>query len=327
MGVGEGCENIFHIDKTTNRRGMWVNTWAYQRLPASLNQHMFHMEHPATQHALRPPNQDRIVTYLDRLSDDSPNSLLLEGGDAATRFALALYWTALLNCPAGRPPCSRCPTCLQIEELVFRDMKLLDGREGQILIDDVRKVRALMGQSPHGAGKRVIILAEAQSMDAPAANVLLKSMEEPGPGNVFVLLAPQRGTLLPTLVSRSFVLTLPWQKNSEVTEEIQEWEQALLRFLDTGQGWFVRTGKKNCMDGNLAKKMLLHWQRGVVLYSKGEDTTLLGRYLKGRKGSLPFDKLENVLAHGLASLDKRVNPALVMDWVAVRFWKTIQGKG
>ncbi len=273
-----------------------------------------------------PLGQDRIIRYLDTLSDAPPNVLLLEGGDAATRFSLGLYWTARLNCPATRPPCSDCPTCLQIQELVFRDMEVLDGRDGQILIEDVRKVRALMSRPPNGRGKRVIILAEAQYMDAPAANVLLKSMEEPGPGNVFVLLVPQRGILLPTLVSRSCVLTLPWRKSTGVSKEILEWEQALLTFLDTGQGWFARTGKKNLVDGNLARAMLLACQQGVLLAAKGATSTALSRYLTQKDRTLSPERIEPLLLHGLDCLEKRVNPALVMDWVAVRLWKMVQGQ-
>ncbi len=281
------------------------------------------MEHPEKQNMLKPVGQERITRYLDILAENPPHSLLLEGGNSASRFSLALYWTALLNCPEARRPCSYCPTCLQIQEQVFRDMEIVDGRETQILVEHVRHVRSLMGQPPHGEGRRVILLAEAQNMDPPAANVLLKSMEEPGPGNVFVLLAPQRGTLLPTLVSRSFVLTLPWQQSLECSEEIAEWEEAMILFLDTGQGWFARTGKKNSVDANLAKRLLLRYQRGVVLYSRGEEGTALCSFLKAGKTPLSFDRLENVLAHGLAALEKRVNPALVLDWVAVRFWRAM----
>jgi DNA polymerase-3 subunit delta' len=279
------------------------------------------MEHPEQNNLLKPLGPERIVRYLDILAENPPHSLLLEGGDSASRFSMAQYWTALLNCREARRPCSSCPTCLQIQEQVFRDMEIVDGRETQILGEHVRNVRSLMGQPPHGEGRRVIILAEAQNMDPPAANVLLKSMEEPGPGNVFVLLAPQRGTLLPTLVSRSFVLTLPWRESSSCSDGIVEWEEALVAFLRTGQGWFSRTGKKNNVDADLAKRLLLRCQKGVILYSKGEEGTALSRCLKAGNRSLPFDRLENVLAHGLAALDKRVNPALVLDWVAVRFWR------
>jgi DNA polymerase-3 subunit delta' len=206
-------------------------------------------------------------------------------------------------------------------------MEIVDGREAQILVEHVRNVRSLMGQPPHGSGMRVIILAEAQNMDPPAANVLLKSMEEPGPGNVFVLLAPQRGMLLPTLVSRSFVLTLPWVQGSQGSEEIMEWEEALIRFVTTGQGWFSRTGKKNSVDANLAKRLLLRCRKGLVLFARGEEGTPLCAWLKTAAKAPSFDRLETVLAHGLAALDKRVNPTLVLDWVAVRFWMAVHSGG
>ncbi len=266
---------------------------------------------------IRPAGQEKIIRYLDTLSQNPPSSILLEGGDSAVRFSLGLYWTARLNCPEPSAPCETCPVCLQVKEQVFRDMEVLDGRQGQILIEDVRKVRTLMSRPPQSRGTRVIILAEAQNMDAPAANVLLKSMEEPAPGNVFILLAPQRGTLLPTLVSRSFVLTLPWKQQTHVAENVLEWETALLHFLTTQQGWFARTGKKNNVDGNLAQHLLLRLQRGVLLASRGETSTALSHYL-AQQPSLPRDRMGSILSHGLACLEKRANPALVLDWVAVR---------
>ena len=105
---------------------------------------------------------------------------------------------------------------------------MLDGREGSIKIETVRELRTILGEAPRGDGKRVVILAEAQSLGVEAANALLKSLEEPRPGVCFLLLAPQRERLLPTLVSRGWVVTLAWpEAGTPSTPELFQWEEAL----------------------------------------------------------------------------------------------------
>lgn len=154
--------------------------------------------------------QERVRAALNKLASDPPQVLILEGGSVAERFSVALWHAARLNCPEGRPPCLHCPACLQIGANLFHDLYVLDGREGSIKIETVRELRTILGEAPRGDGKRVVILAEAQSLGVEAANALLKSLEEPRPGVCFLLLAPQRERLLPTLVSRGWVVTLAW---------------------------------------------------------------------------------------------------------------------
>ncbi|MFQ6994408.1 hypothetical protein [Bilophila wadsworthia] len=143
--------------------------------------------------------QERVRAALNKLASDPPQVLILEGGSVAERFSVALWHAARLNCPEGRPPCLHCPACLQIGANLFHDLYVLDGREGSIKIETVRELRTILGEAPRGDGKRVVILAEAQSLGVEAANALLKSLEEPRPGVCFLLLAPQRERLLPTL--------------------------------------------------------------------------------------------------------------------------------
>ncbi len=136
--------------------------------------------------------QSRVRAALDKLAADPPQVLILEGGSAEERFSVALWHAARLNCPENPSPCLCCPSCLQIGAGLFHDLYLLDGREGSIKIETVRELRTILGEAPRGEGKRVVILAEAQSLGVEAANALLKSLEEPRPGVCFLLLAPQQ---------------------------------------------------------------------------------------------------------------------------------------
>ena len=139
---------------------------------------------------------------------------------------------------------------------------MLDGREGSIKIETVRELRTILGEAPRGDGKRVVILAEAQSLGVEAANALLKSLEEPRPGVCFLLLAPQRERLLPTLVSRGWVVTLAWpEAGTPSTPELFQWEEALAEFMASGQGWLDKTSGKGAVDAALARRIVLSVQK------------------------------------------------------------------
>lgn len=160
---------------------------------------------------LSSPRETRALGFFRSLAGSPPPQvLLLEGGGQEERKLAAFYWAALLNCPERSAPCLACPVCLRLFSRTHRDLLYFDGSLGSIKIDEVRGLRSIIGEAPREAVKRVIILAEAQSLTEAAANAMLKSLEEPCSGTVFVLLAPQRERLLPTLVSRSWVLTLAW---------------------------------------------------------------------------------------------------------------------
>jgi DNA polymerase-3 subunit delta' len=77
-----------------------------------------------------------------------------------------------------------------------------------IPIDEVRKLRSFLS---HSAGKdtwRVVIVDEANELNVNAANALLKSLEEPPPRTVFLLVSSAPGRLLPTIRSRCRALSL-----------------------------------------------------------------------------------------------------------------------
>ncbi|BBD09723.1 DNA polymerase III subunit delta' [Desulfovibrio ferrophilus] len=274
-----------------------------------------------------PNNQIRIKDLMDRLADDPPQVLLLEGGTVDEREALALYWATRLNCHCEGSACGDCVVCKQIHDRVHADLRICDGREAKIKIDDVRELKHLFGQPPRGDGKRVVIFNEAQELTQQAANALLKSLEEPSQGTVFLLLTPQREWLLPTLVSRSWVLTLAWPSETRTPEDIREWQKALMAFWRTGKGWFKRTSAKGAVDKDIAMSVVLACQHEVArtLIGKGGSDMSDG-FAKVRPASLK--KIDLALAHAqdTLSIPTPVNPALVLDWLATRIYGVIREK-
>ncbi len=272
--------------------------------------------------------QSGALARLDALAVSPPQSLLIEGGNVGERLAASLYFALCLNCVQSGGdspgPCLECPNCLRILGGLHRDLFFLDGRAGSIKIDEVRALRPFLGEAPREARKRAVIFREAQAMGDAAANSLLKSLEEPRPHTVFMLLAPQRERLLPTLVSRSWVLTLPWPHNFDAEEEaVIHWGLALLEFLQSGRGWMSRTSRRESVDADLARRILILCRRALVLSLSGRAKGPQGTPLAVELAALAPARqrmLDEILAECEDSLNYMVNPALVLDWLATRIF-------
>ena len=288
------------------------------------------------------PRHERAFSFLRHLAATPPRSLLLEGGGAKERATAALYWGLSLNCVSpvkGGEPCLACSTCLKLLARMHRDLFFLDGTSGSIGIDEVRGVRATLGEAAREAAFRVVILSEAQSLTEAAANAMLKSLEEALPATVFVLTAPQRERLLPTLVSRSWVLTLAWPDplvfkgpDGEDSGTEQGWVETAVSFLTTGRGLFERTGARGSpgsVDAAGAAALILACQRAMAQAMSGMtgETIPQGRSsaadLARFFASLPENRLaiaSSVLDEGQDSINAQVNAGLVADWVMTRLY-------
>mgnify|MGYP006279016513 CR=1 FL=1 len=271
----------------------------------------------------KPEGQDRVVSFMHRLAGHPPQVLLLEGGSPEERLGLGLYWTAVLNCQAAYPPCLMCPVCRQVQGQSFRDLFLFSGLEEQIKIDEVRHIRADMGQRPDQGSWRVIIFHQAQELTPSAANSLLKAMEEPQAGNVFVLLAPLRAWLLPTLVSRSLVLTLSWSISRQLSEQIREWQQRLTDFWRTGRGLFEHTARKGEVSRALVQEITSACQRSLLQAMQNKADDQMAEFLTRALDSGGLARLDMVLHKSHQALNLQTTPSLVLDWVAVQVWAMV----
>ena len=69
-------------------------------------------------------------------------------------------------------------------------------------MDEVRRLRSFLGLTAESGGWRVVIVDSADELNVNAANALLKSLEEPPPRALFLLVSAQPSRLLPTIRSR-----------------------------------------------------------------------------------------------------------------------------
>ncbi len=129
-----------------------------------------------------------------RRSGRLPHALLFTGSETAGTHALALTLAQELNgARADAVESLRHPMCRVIRP---------GSKSRSILIADIRGVEPFLTlRAEEGATKLVIIL-EADRMKEEAANAFLKTLEEPPPQTLIVLISAQPSRLLPTILSR-----------------------------------------------------------------------------------------------------------------------------
>lgn len=132
-----------------------------------------------------------------------PSAYLFLGPRNVGKRTTALTLAKVLNCrEAPGDSCDACPSCRKIDEGVHPDVATILPDGQFIKIDQVREVGDRLALIPFEAIKRVIVFSAAERMNPPAANALLKTLEEP-PSNTLLILCAERAAALPeTIVSR-----------------------------------------------------------------------------------------------------------------------------
>lgn len=139
-----------------------------------------------------------------------PHAILIEGDDGTGKHTLAAFIARAAVCDGDIHPCGQCKGCHLAEIGSHPDITYVLPEDGKknITVDRVRTLRADAFVKPHMASHRVFIIDGADRMNTQAQNALLKVLEEPPSGVIFILITPSRTALLETVVSRCSPITL-----------------------------------------------------------------------------------------------------------------------
>ena len=128
------------------------------------------------------------------------------------KMTLALNLAQALNCSSEDKPCGQCSSCHRILSGNHPDIAHISRADGSgsadgpqhknIIIDQIRQMQQSVILKPYEGGHRAIIIDGAEFMSEEAANALLKTLEEPPQNTIFILLATEEASLLPTILSR-----------------------------------------------------------------------------------------------------------------------------
>lgn len=180
----------------------------------------------------------RWLTQLDQ--DRTPHALTLTGLPGLGKRAFAARVAASYLCGkrrTGQEACYECQGCRWLQAGTHPDLYRLMPEEGKTAIS-VAAARQLIGRLmlTGNSGRRVALIDPAHAMNRNSANALLKTLEEPPPG-VLLLLVTELPHLLPvTLRSRcqrlafhapDVTVALQWLREQQPETPDKSWELAL----------------------------------------------------------------------------------------------------
>ncbi|MGD0230497.1 MAG: DNA polymerase III subunit [Syntrophorhabdales bacterium] len=144
-------------------------------------------------------HQKRVLSSLVERGK-LPHALLFAGPGGVGKRTIAVELIKNLFCAEGRA-CGTCRGCRGIEAGLHPDFTFVAG-EGPIKIDGMRAIRKDVYEPPYEAQLRAILIDNAELMTHEAANALLKTLEEPPPSNLFVLVSSREREIPQTVRSR-----------------------------------------------------------------------------------------------------------------------------
>ncbi|HUX62740.1 DNA polymerase III subunit delta' [Sulfuricella sp.] len=173
-----------------------------------------------------------------------PGALLLQGRGGIGKFHLAYTLAQALLCESpleSGEPCEHCGACNWFKIGGHPDFRLLepeaqsaaaeltgetveqgkaaDKKVSQfITVAQIRELADFVNLTTHRNGMRIILVHPAEAMNVHAANALLKTLEEPPPGTLFILVSHQPQRLLPTVRSRCQKINAPLPGRAEALQ-------------------------------------------------------------------------------------------------------------
>lgn len=158
---------------------------------------------------------DWALEHLRRSIDNGRirHAYLIVGAESVGKETLARAFAAALLCthpdPAQRP-CGECPACRRIASGNHPDVLYARREEGDAStkIDTMRTVMSHLALKPFEGHYRFGIFPEFDLIQGRVQDALLKTLEEPAPHAILILLARSIEPILPTITSRSQVLNL-----------------------------------------------------------------------------------------------------------------------
>jgi DNA polymerase-3 subunit delta' len=299
----------------------------------------------------------RLVELLARSVERGtlPPSLIFAGPPGAGKRETAIALAQSLNCTNPQTPnpesrisnpdlsvdaCGRCAACSRIARGVHPDVLVLEpGDTGLIRVDQVRDVIERAAYRPFEGKRRVAIIDDADALMPQAQNALLKTLEEPPPSSVFVLITTRPDVLLPTVQSRCIRLSFAARGAAELDAGARGVAHRVLahaaatrdpvRRIDGAKDLLTNTGAGGAADREqLATHLhaMASLLRDVEVLSSGaEDVALanadarpaveqLTETFRGQRGVRAFQAIDEALM----ALDRNAGVKIVADWVVLQ---------
>ncbi len=132
------------------------------------------------------------------------HAYIFEGAAGIGRLSLAKAFAEEIVGCSGNFSADNHPDIIVVTNELYNSSK----KQANVLVDTIRSMKADVYIRPYMSNRKVYIIPNADSMQEPAQNSLLKVFEEPPEYCTIILIASNSGSLLPTILSRASVIRL-----------------------------------------------------------------------------------------------------------------------
>ena len=155
------------------------------------------------------------------LSGNVFHACIIEGDRCVDKLAFAKdFLKAILCREEPGTGCDHCITCRKIDHDNYEDLYFVQSDGMSVKDEAVFQLQEQLKRKPSGGERNLAVICDADTMTVRAQNRLLKTLEEPNPGTVILLLSENRENLLPTIRSRCAVYRLNGLERAEENEKM-----------------------------------------------------------------------------------------------------------
>ena len=199
------------------------------------------------------PEQQQVVLLLQRSLDRGrlAHAYLFSGSDLDPLEAMARTLAQTVNCLQPRRSgsgnaldgCDGCPSCRRIGEALHPDVQWVrpESKLRVITLDQMRDLMEQVHLKPTEALLKVAVIVSADRLNPQAANAFLKTLEEPPPRSILILLSTEPQRILETILSRCLRLNFAGEAGPRFDAEQTAWLAAFSEAASSGQtSLFIR---------------------------------------------------------------------------------------
>jgi DNA polymerase-3 subunit delta' len=155
--------------------------------------------------------QDHIIDHFKKAikADHLSHAYIFTGQNGVGKTLFAKEFVKALNCKNDEnDSCNSCQNCIRIENHTHPDVFWTDREEKAkfIKIENIRNLQNSVRLSPLESDHKIFIIKEADKMNEEASNCLLKTLEEPSPNTIIILIANSMTPIKDTIRSRCQII-------------------------------------------------------------------------------------------------------------------------
>jgi DNA polymerase III subunit delta' len=182
-------------------------------------------------------SQNHIVAPFKKAISDNhlSHAYMFTGQKGTGKTLFAREFTKALFCKSNKgDSCDTCNNCLRINNNNHPDIHwiTLDKKDKFIKIENIRDMQHYIRLSPVESEYKVFIIKEADRMNEESSNCLLKTLEEPAPNTIIILITNSLASIKETIKSRCQIMrfkpiptcVIKEQLMNELDTEIKEAE-------------------------------------------------------------------------------------------------------